>query len=346
MYKIKLVVDSHERWVSTLHYEYFCPVEVDKQLYRQFLQKNFPYKAGDADKVKAKGHNVPTIRPSLLDEKLEAECKRQLESSFFSPPELFSNSLGEFGDEIYETAYYNSLALARHKAGLDYGIAPNFSYNYDNYLRPLDNPTAKLNMNKIGGVFNMQLQSTGDDDFLYEWLLQGNTKQGKLVFYDGDLDQAFKIEFWDCYCVGVGEQMTAIGSTAMMMNLRLSPGITRNRSAEHEKVWKVTDITPSSNAFGPGPVAQDEPVVSGEANLIESYYTNFKGERIEVLREDEVHFHLISENCIGEKIDIDFANDMYNFKYNNEILENDMLLDFEISDNHETIILEVVRQTE
>jgi len=339
MYKIKLVVDSHERWVSTLHYEYFCPVEVDKQLYRQFLQKNFPYKAGDADKVKAKGHNVPTIRPSLLDEKLEAECKRQLESSFFSPPELFSNSLGEFGDDINETAYYNSLALARHNAGLDYGIAPNFSYNYDKYLRPLDNPTAKLNMNKIGGVFNMQLQSTGDDDFLYEWLLQGNTKQGKLVFYDGDLDQAFKIEFWDCYCVGVGEQMTAIGSTAMMMNLRLSPGITRNRSAEHEKVWKVTDITPSSNAFGPGPVAQDEPVEELLPELLQVECQSVDGKPwTKYIDHGEFIVYIKTSNAIGENVIVNLGMPNRVLEHNGVILENNSFT-HTIQSNEDSITL-------
>ncbi|WP_075602978.1 type VI secretion system tube protein TssD [Saccharicrinis aurantiacus] len=259
MYQIKLVVDSYERWLTGLHYEYFCPIEVDKAYYRKFLQKNFPYEMGDAYNLHPYANKLPLVKWSQLDERLQQDCMRQAQSDFYQTTPKFNDlCLGEFGEsDTKKVGYYNTLAMARHKAGLDYGIVPNYTHNYDKYLSPVQNITARTTYNKIGGLFSLELNSSENDDYLYEWLLTSQMRQGKLVFYDGDGDQAFKIEFWDCFCIGVQENMSAEGNTAMKMNVRLSPAITRNRSAEHQKVWKVTDITPTNRAFGPSSVSEE-----------------------------------------------------------------------------------------
>ncbi|WP_282038723.1 DUF3289 family protein [Saccharicrinis aurantiacus] len=259
MYQIKLVVDSYERWLTGLHYEYFCPIEVDKAYYRKFLQKNFPYEMGDAYNLHPYTNKLPLVKRSQLDERLQQDCMRQAQSDFYQTTPKFNDlCLGEFGEsDTKKVGYYNTLAMARHKAGLDYGIVPNYTHNYDKYLSPVQNITARTTYNKIGGLFSLELNSSENDDYLYEWLLTSQMRQGKLVFYDGDGDQAFKIEFWDCFCIGVQENMSAEGNTAMKMNVRLSPAITRNRSAEHQKVWKVTDITPTNRAFGLSSVSEE-----------------------------------------------------------------------------------------
>ncbi|GAF05857.1 type VI secretion system tube protein TssD [Saccharicrinis fermentans] len=187
----------------------------------------------------------------------------------------------------------------------------------------------------MGGIFSMQLNSGENDDFLYQWLLDGDMKNGKLVFYDGDLDQAFKIEFWDCYCIGVGEQMTSTGSSAMTMNLRISPAITRNRSEEHQKVWKVTDITPSDRAFGPGPVEE----VEEQPELLKVECQGPDGKPwSKYIDEGEFIVYIQTANAIGEDVNINLGMPNRVIEFNGEVLNNNTLR-HTIESNEDSITL-------
>ncbi|WP_068475519.1 type VI secretion system tube protein TssD [Saccharicrinis aurantiacus] len=347
MYKIKLVVNSYERWLTSLRYEYFCPVEMDPEYYKKYLQKNFPFESADTTDMAMAPYNhrtIPVVKISEYDKKLIKDSLREAEFAVkHGESDIGAKEFSSFGEKNpLKSKYYTKLAKARQRNGLDYGIAPNYTYNYDSYIRPVQQITKPIEYNKFGGIFNLTLDSGEDDDFLYEWLLQGDMKQGKLVFYDGDLDQAFKIEFWDCYCISVGEQMTSTGSSAMQMNLRLSPAITRNRSEEHQKVWKVTDITPNDKAFGPGPV-DDEPVQ--EPEWIESYITDMQGKRIDDYQiGDTIIVVFKTRHLVGKKISLNLDDKDADFEYNGNRLENDILSNYLVNNNTEQVELTVIEQ--
>jgi len=342
MYKIKLVVNSYERWLTSLRYEYFCPVEMDPEYYKKYLQKNFPFESDDTTDMAMAPYNhrtIPVVKISEYDKKLIKDSLREAEFAVkHGESNIGAKEFSSFGEKNpLKSKYYTKLAKARQRNGLDYGIAPNYTYNYDSYIRPVQQITKPIEYNKFGGIFNLTLDSGEEDDFLYEWLLQGDMKQGKLVFYDGDLDQAFKIEFWDCYCISVGEQMTSTGSSAMQMNLRLSPAITRNRSAENQKTWKITDITPTST----NSVVDEKEDVSYD----ELYIVDERNKKIDdVTSGMNIDLVIKTSGCIGKDITIDLSNEKYDYKYNGEILENDILKDYTISMNVERIPLEVIDQ--
>lgn len=79
MYRVRFEVNGLERWLTSLHYEYFHPVSVDPEYYRQFLKKNFPYEPADA--LSGYPYNtsqVPLIKHRLIDEKIAYDCRKKL----------------------------------------------------------------------------------------------------------------------------------------------------------------------------------------------------------------------------------------------------------------------------
>lgn len=194
----------------------------------------------------------------------------------------------------------------------------------------------QIEYNKYGGIFNLMLDSSSNDDFWYQWMISSQMKNGKIVFYDRDGDQTFKIEFWDCFCIAIGEQMTSVGSTAMRMNMRLSPAITRNRNVEHVKPWKITDLTTQTINSANIPI---------ETTYDELYLTDEKNNRIDNVNPGmKVELVIKTSGCKGRSISIDLSNEECNYKYDGQMLENDVLSNYVINQNIERIPLEVIAQ--
>ncbi|GAF05940.1 type VI secretion system tube protein TssD [Saccharicrinis fermentans] len=233
MFKAKLEVNGYERWLTALHYEYFCPVDINEDRYRKFLQKNFPYELSDSYNLAPYNHrSLPLIKQSLLDKELERKCRQNLD----------------------------------------------------------------------------------------------------------DATSSYKMEFWDCYCVGLAEHMSSQGSAPMRIHLRLSPAITRNRSVEDQKVWKVTDISPKSKAFGPGATTE-------ELAYDELYMVDDKNNIIDdVVPGMHVDLVIKTSGCIGKSITIDLSNEKCDYKHNGEIVKDDILKNYVINQNTERVPLEVIKQ--
>ncbi len=61
---------------------------------------------------------------------------------------------------------------------------------------------------------------------------------------------------------------------------------------------------------------------SGESNFLDMYYINSEGEKIENVEiNDSVQLVIITENMIGDKIDLDFRDEVFMFKYKNKLLK-------------------------
>jgi hypothetical protein len=147
-----------------------------------------------------------------------------------------------FGSARTEASFYKKLSrLCRAKAcGKEYNA--DLYYLYDYALKPDVWSWFPSLQSMIGGIFDLELESSDNDDFFYQWLLSGEMRDGEIVVHEGDYQEVrARIKFWDCYCVEVGESMSALDSRPMWMRLRLSPGITVNRGVKHEKTWRVTD---------------------------------------------------------------------------------------------------------
>ncbi len=247
MHRIQLEVDGYKRWLTNVNYEYFCPIKIRKDFYTKFLYKNFPFEVTDSfDLSPYNKRNVPTIKLTRQDKKLQKEA---YQTATINNSISMSSSFSFLDTpKTQKELYYDELTRLRYKAKLDHGIIPNLDLLYDRYIKPNEYIiNGNIDYKVLGGIFNVSLASSDDDDFWYEWLLSGLMKNGILEFYNGDDDQPFRIQFWDCYCIYIGEQMSSIGSTSMTMNMRLSPAITVNRGVKHLKTWKVSEIQQQSD---------------------------------------------------------------------------------------------------
>lgn len=348
MYRVRFEVNGLERWLTSLHYEYFHPVSVDPEYYRQFLKKNFPYEPADAlNGYPYNTSQVPLIKHRLIDEQIAYDCRKKLSFGVQAQglENRFDTMLDPMEPDENKNIYYSLLARARHDAGLDRYLAPNFSNNYDRNIRPTEWLSAPLSHNRIGGLFTLTFGSSESDEAFYEWLLSGTMKEGRLVFHYGDGDPAFKIEFWDCFCVGIAEQMIANSPIPMMMYVRLSPAITRNRGVDDHKSWKITD--PSSKRRASTPVPASEVVQEQVPESFESIYLiNEKGQRIkEIDKEQNVTLVIKTKGKIGKIIKtVDLNNEEYDFLYNGVLLKDDRLSNYKITKDEERIALKAIKQ--
>src|SRR5690554_4942153 len=266
MIKAKITIDGQSRWLNALFYEYFLPVYPDKSFYRAFLKKNFPYEFCDSHSPIPFTHEkAPRTTPTRTDIKIADDCRRMVESPLQS---LAVNETLNFGFGLQHTSpekdqYYEILSKERCNRFLDRGLNPNESGLYDMLLRPSELNDARINSSIAGGLFSIEFDSTENDEFFMDWLILGTKKEGQFEIYKGDDPHFMKIEFWDCYCVGLQESMQQ-GDRPMQMALRLSPAITRNRNVvKHEKSWKTSDILKEWK-----PVATSAPVEQEEKKVL------------------------------------------------------------------------------
>lgn len=257
MTRIQLTINGTTRRIDALQYEYFNPVCKSEKKYRKTLQKNFPYDFGDdTDLFPYSTVALPTLTTDALAKRLSDEAK--WETRIYDPSFRSASLFREIKSK--KDFYYDRLTELRYDKGLDRDIIPNIHYLYDMETRPSNSWDFPDMGRFIGGIFELEFDSTDDDDFFYQWLLSGTMNNGEMVFYKGDHeDQFIKIKFWDCYCIEIEERMSSVDYSPMKMKIRISPAITENRGIKHEKSWKVTEIV--NKPFKPEPYAPSVPLV-------------------------------------------------------------------------------------
>jgi hypothetical protein len=113
-----------------------------------------------------------------------------------------------------------------------------------------------------GDMIQLSFNSTSDDQFFYDWLLDGAMHRGEIHFMRNEVETADVFSFVDCFCVGLEETMS-IGGLPMQLTIWLSPGVIKRVNLEpRAKVWKVSELeTPisvkSPSTEEPSPVVTD-----------------------------------------------------------------------------------------
>lgn len=334
MYRIKLEVNGNERQVNNLDYEYFCPVEIDTIRYRKFLQKNFPYNIDDY--LKYRYEEVPSVEVNDSDRDIQWKCKNKVTSPYYRDRLFFADDIRDpFEKDKTKSNYYYELGLARYDAGLDKGLAPNYRDLYDRLVRPLEDTTGRIFNQLMGGQFYLTLDSSDNDDFFYGWMFSEQMHQGQITLTDEQY-QGFKIEFWDCYCVGIKEVMCSDDQSSMQMTLRLSPAITRNRKRKHMKSWKITEIKDEAVAAS----SSSQKMPKEKPCLKELYWTDLDGNRLKEPMEGMNILVVNSINSVGKKVVLNLKNPWYDFKYNDLFLEDDIIDGYTITSNSDRLEIE------
>jgi hypothetical protein len=196
----------------------------------------------------------------------------------------------------------------------------------------------------LGGLFNIEVESPSNTH-LYAWgASKYDMKYVKLVFSPVTLASSSRtIELYDTLCIGHHDYFHSEGKDPLVSVLKLSPAIiVQDGQTLVEKNWKVTDLSRQDTEASTVPAASEEEI----SDIVEMYYTDLNGVRISSLAEKKVKLVIETTNMIGDLIDIDFNNDFFDFKYKGQILEGDILRNYQVNSNRDEIELEVLEEIE
>lgn len=75
MTRVQLTINGTTRWIGSLQYEYFNPVNKSEEKYRKTLQKNFPYNMKDEwDLFPYSDIQLPVLENNALAKKLSDDA--------------------------------------------------------------------------------------------------------------------------------------------------------------------------------------------------------------------------------------------------------------------------------
>lgn len=126
-----------------------------------------------------------------------------------------------------------------------------------------------------GGLLRLRFSSTDHDQFFYDWLFTSMMEDGSIELLQNEVETVSRISFWDCYCIGVEEWMSADGAP-MGIELLLSPAILKKDAPVHEKVWKITDIHGNTEEVK----GEKEPKEEKEPEITKIYWKDANGKEI------------------------------------------------------------------
>jgi len=215
-----------------------------------------------------------------------------------------------------------------------------------NYIRLTDwngKPTSAL----MGGTFTVTYESQMYDDTFIEWVIadrKDNKKirhpfnlyllrDGKVVFYEDDFDgvELFQYNFQDGTLINYHEVFN--NQEGMYVTLTISPAMQDYRFFKNSTDWRRKSrtryIKPWQESFIP-PV-KDTPYKVKEdimPRFKRYFFENKNGERIQqddIEINEKVILVIETENAEGETVTIDLKDDSLNYKYQDKVLENDIL---------------------
>ncbi len=174
---------------------------------------------------------------------------------------------------------------------------------------------------------------------LAQWAFASNqTKQLELHIYPTILGgRTIILYLSDCHLINWETIFSAIGNQPMQEILSISAaGVKDSRfMTEYSAYWRKT--FPNKNV---------KPTTLGnkEEEIIDCYLTDLDGNENPNLEvEKEVYVHIKTENLIGQTKDIDIANFGKTFAFNEEILKDNTLSNFNITKDLHKVKLKVIK---
>lgn len=209
----------------------------------------------------------------------------------------------------------------------------------------------KPNTDVMGGLITLCFATTYNTDQILRWMTKESKddtweevdkmEEGKVCFYANGFNYppTKTYKFNDAVLVYFKEFFYAEGAQPMQTIITISPAI-QNYGTDFIKRWNVSYIPPSEKM-------PYQPKQDLTKRVVECYYTDLNGNKqAELQTGEEAYLVLKTENAIGETIDIDLTNHTKDFIYNDEIIENDIIKNFNVTNNLHKIKLRVIVQQE
>ncbi len=204
-----------------------------------------------------------------------------------------------------------------------------------------DDDTGLPVSNPYGGKMTLTFASTRNDTDLLEAAMASRMMvRGYIRIYRRDgIQKFFDYEFANAYILFFKESYDATSKNPVTTKIIIAPGILKKED------WIFTNYWNPSNPFlaaAAAPISSTD----DEGEIIDSYFEDVKGNRIKKPRKNqEIYLIVKTEGMSGKTIDVDLADDMYNFEYQGEILENDLLENHRVSSDITRVSLKTIKQS-
>ena len=188
----------------------------------------------------------------------------------------------------------------------------------------------------LGHKLEFAIESTKDDSFFYESMFSPTHKcQGEIVFYKRDgISTLFKMEFANAQILDLSESFNAIDTLPLHMNIAIGWGIMKTKGVTHQEPW---------NPSNPFVEIEETTREEEEEQILESYFEDQEGERITKVRKGQDVFLVIkTENMTGKQVDIDLGTTDGAFEYEGQIVEDNILNEYDITSDYLKIALKSI----
>ncbi|MCD8440933.1 type VI secretion system tube protein TssD [Tenacibaculum finnmarkense] len=207
----------------------------------------------------------------------------------------------------------------------------------------------KVKTDVMDGLIKVCYATDKDTDLVLRWMTKENIdntwnevdkmEKGKVCFYENGFDYppTKTYEFNDAHLIYFEEIFNAEGENPMQTILTISPAI-QNYGVEFIKRWNESWVPPSERM-------PYQPIENEEPKVLDYYLTDLDGNRIDKSKIGEkVFLNIETKNLIGELLTISLNDKKVDFKYNDEILQNDAISNYKITNNLEKLKLVVIEQ--
>lgn len=217
--------------------------------------------------------------------------------------------------------------------------------HYYREIRMNGKPATKI----MGGLITVCFATNQDSDQILRWMTKESEddtweevdkmEEGKVCFYENGIDyppiKTYK--FNDAHLIYFKESFYAEGSQPMQTTITISPAI-QNYGTDFVKRWNVSWIPPNERM-------PYQPIENNEPKVLDYYLTDLDDNKIDKTKIGEIVFlNIETKNLIGKLLTISLNDKKVDFKYKNEILPNDTISNYKITNNLEKLKLEVVKQ--
>lgn len=207
---------------------------------------------------------------------------------------------------------------------LSWGVSKNADYNgYPNgkgYLRD---------------IF-LTIEAIRDNTF-EDWSLSDKMRKDFKIIMTPNIEGTQPTRILNCYdgyLVSMRTHFNSDSNSPMQFNLRISCGgfEPSYSTTKYSRWWRKSYPTDHENS----PHNQEDL----EAIINESFYESKDGKKVQKLRKNrEIYLVVLSDNMTGKYIDIDLSDDSYNFEYQGEVIQNDLLENIKITSDRMRIPL-------
>ena len=142
----------------------------------------------------------------------------------------------------------------------------------------------------------------------------------------------------DTFLLEFYTRFSHISEEAMIFELHMKSGAIEASWSTAAHVEKWSRIPEQAE-----PTVIEEEV---ESQILDVFYENKDGQQISRIRKNkDIYLVVKTENMVGKTIDVDLSDDAYNFEHEGELLENDQLLDYQVSSELMKIPLKTIKQS-